>query len=191
MTNDEVFEKIHEEFILRGMSTKTEDSYLCAFRAFLRYYENRDVETMGEETIREFLSHQISIGKSSGTVNIYNSALRFIFGGVLGQNLNCRIPRRSDHREIPTIMSKAEIVRFFSVIDNLRDKAIFETIYVRGYACLKYLNRLRMPGALWYISGAIPTVKPSPITVFSDLKTVLSRSSGAITRITAVGKRWR
>lgn len=133
MTNDEVFEKIHEEFILRGMSEKTEESYRCAFRIFLRYYENRDIETLGEESIREFLFHQISIGKSSGSVNIYNSALRFIFGGVLSQNLNCRrIPRRSNHREIPTIMSKTEIVRFFSVIDNLRDKAIFETVYGAG-----------------------------------------------------------
>lgn len=133
MTNDEVLEKIHEEFILRGMSEKTEDSYRCAFNIFLRYYENRDVEAMGEEDIREFLLHQISIGKSTGSVNIYNSALRFIFGGVLGQNLNCRrIPRRTHHREIPTIMRKTEIVRFFSVIDNLRDRAIFETIYGAG-----------------------------------------------------------
>jgi site-specific recombinase XerD len=88
---------------------------------------------MGEENIRAFLFHQITIGKSTGTVNIYNSALRFVFGGVLGQNFNCRrIPRRSYHREIPSIMSKTEIVRFFSVIDNLRDKAIFETVYGAG-----------------------------------------------------------
>ncbi len=133
MTNDEVLEKIHEEFILRGMSAATEDSYRRAFRIFLRHCENRNVETFGEEDIREFLFHQISIGKSSGTVNIYNSALRFVFGGVLGQNLNCRrIPRRSHQRELPAIMSKPEIIRFFSVIDNLRDKAIFETVYGAG-----------------------------------------------------------
>lgn len=133
MTNEEVFGKIHEEFILRGMSKKTEDSYLCALRSFLRYYENRNIETLDEENIREFLFHQISTGKSSGSVNIYNSALRFIFGSVLSQNLNCRrIPRRRNHREIPAIMSKTEIVRFFSVIDNLRDKAIFETVYGAG-----------------------------------------------------------
>ncbi len=68
MTNDEVLDKIHEEFILRGMSAATEDSYQRAFRIFLRHCENRSVETLGEEDIREFLFHQISIGKSSGTV---------------------------------------------------------------------------------------------------------------------------
>lgn len=29
-------------------------------------------------------------------------------------------------------MSKAEIVRFFAAIDNLRDKAMFETVYGAG-----------------------------------------------------------
>lgn len=133
MTNDEVIKKMHEEFMLRGMSPGTEESYLRALRAFLRHYENCDIETMGEAEIRAFLLHQIQLGKSSGSVNTYNSALRFVFGAVLARNLNCRmIPRRRHFREFPAIMSKTEIVRFFSVIQNLRDKAIFETIYGAG-----------------------------------------------------------
>jgi integrase/recombinase XerD len=110
------------------MSQQTEKSYLCALRIFLCYHECRPVEDMDEPEIRELLLYQISIGKTNGSVNIYNSALRFIFGTVLGRNLNCRmIPRCCDRRDFPTIMSKDEIVRFFSVIDNLRDKASTST----------------------------------------------------------------
>jgi site-specific recombinase XerD len=88
---------------------------------------------MGEPEIRDFLLYQIGIGKATGSVNIYNSALRFIFGAVLERNLNYRmIPRRRFYREFPDIMSKTEIVRFFSVIDNLRDRTIFETVYGAG-----------------------------------------------------------
>jgi len=68
--------KINEEFILRGMSAKAEGSYLCAFRIFLGYCKNRDMVNIGEEDIRKFLFHHISIGKSTDTVNIYNCALR-------------------------------------------------------------------------------------------------------------------
>lgn len=144
MTNNEVFEKLREEVMLRGMSSNTEDSYRRALNIFLRHYENREIKTMGEAEIREFLLYQLGIGKSSGTVNIYNSALRFVFGGVLNRNLNCRmIPRRHHYREIPEIMSKTEIVRFFSVIDNLRDRAMFETIYGAGLR-LSEIVRLRV-----------------------------------------------
>ena len=88
---------------------------------------------MSENEIREFLLYQLDLGKSSGTVNIYNSALRFIFGAVLGRNLNYQlIPRRRQYRAFPSIMSKTEIVLFFSTIDNLRDKTIFETVYGAG-----------------------------------------------------------
>lgn len=133
MTNEEVVKRIHEEFALRGLSPHTEESYLCALRLFQRFHEDRPIETMGEPEIRNFLLYQISIGKTNGSVNIYNSALRFIFGAILGRNLNCRmIPRRRDRRDLPAIMSKDEIVRFFSVIDNLRDKAMFETVYGAG-----------------------------------------------------------
>ena len=133
MTNEEVFQRAHEEFTLRGLSPNTADEYLRAFQLFLRYYDNHPIETMGETEIRKFLLHQINLGKATGSVNIYNSALRFIFGAVLQRNLNYRmIPRRRSYRKLPEIMSKTEIVRFFSVIDNLRDKVIFETVYGAG-----------------------------------------------------------
>lgn len=133
MTNEEVYQRAYDEVKLRGFSPHTVEEYLGKLTVFLRFYDNRPIDTMGEKEIRKFLLYLLNSGKSSGTVNIYNSALRFIFGAVLGKNLNYQmIPRRRHYRELPAIMSKTEIVRFFSVIDNLRDKAMFETVYGAG-----------------------------------------------------------
>lgn len=133
MTNDEIVLKTKEEFKLRGLSKNTLESYLLALQSFTRFYDNQPIESMGEKEVRRFLLHLIEINMSSGTVNIKNSALRFIYGVVLERNVNCRIiPRQHQYREFPDIMSKDEIKLFFSVIDNLRDKAIFETIYGAG-----------------------------------------------------------
>lgn len=133
MTNDEVIQKVKEEVRLRGLSTDTEAEYLKSIRVLLNYYDNRLLCEMAEPEIRKFLLHLLEIGRSSGTVNIYNSAFRFVFGAVLEKNLNYQmIPRRRIHRELPVILSKVEIVKFLSVIDNLRDRAIFETIYGAG-----------------------------------------------------------
>ena len=133
MTNEEVILKAQEEFKLRGLSRHTKEEYLGVLKRFLRYYDNHPLETMGESEIRKFLLYLINQEKSSGTVNIHNSALRFIYGAVLERNINCRlIPRQRYYREFPDIMSKTEIICFFNVIDNLRDRTMFETIYGSG-----------------------------------------------------------
>lgn len=133
MTNAEVYERAYDEVRLRGLSPHTVEEYLGKLTIFLRYNDDRPIEEMGETEIRTFLLHLLDSEKSSGTVNIYNSALRFIFGAVLGRNLNYQlIPRRRQYREFPTLMSKNELTRFFSSMDNLRDRAMFETAYGAG-----------------------------------------------------------
>lgn len=133
MTNEEVYERAYDEVRLRGLSPHTVEEYLGKLTLFLRYYDDRPIEEMDETEIRTFLLHLLDSEKSSGTVNIYNSALRFIFGAVLGRNLNYQlIPRRRQYREFPALMSKNELTRFFSSMDNLRDRAMFETAYGAG-----------------------------------------------------------
>jgi len=134
MTNEEIIAKTLEEIKLRGLSKATEDEYLGRLKTFIKYYEDRPLQEMSETDIRAFLLHLIDDRKvTAATVNIYNSALRFVFGAVLERTLNYQmIPRRRIHRELPDIMSKAEIARLFASIDNLRDKTILMTIYGAG-----------------------------------------------------------
>ena len=136
MTNEEAFIRAQDELKLRGLSKNTADEYLRSLRFFFKFHQNRPLEKMGEPEIRAFLLSEIDSGKSTGSVNIYNSSLRFIFGAVMCRNLNIRmIPRKHQYRELPDIMSKSEIVRFFDVIDNLRDRTMFETIFGQDCAC--------------------------------------------------------
>ncbi len=133
MTNEEVFSRAYDEVRLRGLSPKTVESYLGRLKLFLKYFNNQPIEEMGEIEIREYLLYLLDSGKSAGTVNNYNSALRFIFGAVTGRNLNYQlIHRRREYREFPALMSKNELTLFFSGMDNLRDRAMFETAYGAG-----------------------------------------------------------
>lgn len=105
MTNEEVIQKVKEEVRLRGLSADTEAEYLKSIRVLLNYYDNRLLCEMAESEIREFLLYLLKIGRSSGTVNIYNSAFRFVFGAVLEKNLYYpMIPRRRIHRELPALV---------------------------------------------------------------------------------------
>lgn len=133
MTNEEVFSRAYDEVRLRGLSPKTVESYLGRIKLFLKYFNDRPIEEMNEIEIREYLLYLLDSGHSAGSVNVCNSALRSIFGAVLGQNLNYQlIHRRREHREFPALMSKKGLAHFFSSMGNLRDRAMFETVYSAG-----------------------------------------------------------
>ena len=145
MNNQEIIERTKEEIQLRGLSAKTSEEYLDRLIVFMRHYGNQPIYGMSEVEIREFLLYQLNQkGNSSSTVNTYNSALRFIFGAVLRRTLNYQlIPRRRIHRELPIIIDRSDIIKFFDKIDNLRDKAIFMTIYGSGLR-LSEITHLRV-----------------------------------------------
>ncbi len=134
MTNEEIIIKTCEHVKLRNLSHWTEIEYMYKLKGLLKYYENMPLEEMDETHLRAFLLYLLNEKKLAvATVNIYNSAFRFIFGAVMERNLNYQmIPRSRIHRELPQIMSKKDLIKFFSGIDNLRDRAIFETIYGSG-----------------------------------------------------------
>ena len=91
------------------------------------------MEDLHEPDLRAFQLHLLASGLTPGTVNTYNSAFRFVYGVVLQRNLNYLMPpRQRVHHELPNIMDKDELVKFFAAIDNLRDNTIFETIYGSG-----------------------------------------------------------
>lgn len=133
MTNNQILERMLDDIRLRGLSDNTKKEYIGKVRYFIKYFD-KPVTTLNEEDIRKFLKHLIEDKKfSSGTVNIYNSALRFLYGVTLNTTLNLRqIPRLKENRKIPEIFTKEEFNDFINSCDNLKYLAIFMTLYGAG-----------------------------------------------------------
>jgi site-specific recombinase XerD len=133
MTKEQVLEKLKFDVELRGLSKNTQDEYYTKVKIFQDHF-NKSATELGEREIREFL-HYLSTekGLTSGSVNSYNSGLRFLYGVTLNINLNCKqIPRHRKTRKFPDILSREEIQKLFDVCDNLRDTCILMTIYGAG-----------------------------------------------------------
>ncbi|MBZ9623690.1 site-specific integrase [Clostridium sp. FP2] len=143
MTKEQVLEKLMFDVELRGLSKHTQDEYYTKCKIFQNHFDKPATE-LNEKDIREFL-HFLTTEKklASGSVNSYNSGLRFLYGVTLNTNLNCKqIPRHRRHRKFPNILTQEEIQSLFNACDNLRDKCILMTIYGAGLrlsevSCLK------------------------------------------------------
>jgi site-specific recombinase XerD len=128
-----IIERLREDIRLRGLSKNTEEEYINRVNVFLRW-AGKPAEDMDEQDIRQFLKYLINERQLSvSSVNIHNSALRFLYAVTLNRNLNYRqIPRLKQIRRLPGILTKEEIGNIFEACDNLKHRAILMTIYGSG-----------------------------------------------------------
>lgn len=133
MTKDEVLTKLKFDVELRGLSKNTQDEYYSRVKSFQDHY-NKPATELGIEDIRRFLHYLTKEKKlASGSVNTYNSALRFLYGITFDINLEIKkIPRHRKHRKLPAIFTQEELQSLFDACDNLRDKCILMTLYGAG-----------------------------------------------------------
>ena len=133
ITNEQILKTMIDDIQLRGLSNHTADGYISKIKYFMKYCD-KPVTELTEEDIRQFLKHLIEDKSlASGTVNIYNSALRFLYGVTLNRTLNLRqIPRLKKNRKIPDILTKKDFTNFIHACDNLKYRAIFMTLYGAG-----------------------------------------------------------
>ena len=143
MTNEEVLTKLEEDMRLREYSPKTKNGYLIRAQVFIRYFEGRAIDDLNEHDIRNFLKYLFEEKKVvPGTVNVYNSTIRFIYEVTFERTLNFKlIPLHKIVRSLPEIMTVEEIQALFDACGNhLRDRAILMTIYGGGLRISELCN---------------------------------------------------
>ncbi len=79
---------------LRGLSLHTQEEYFTKAKMFQKHFGKPATE-LGVNEIREFLHYLKTERKlSNGSINTYNSGLRFLYGVTLDISLNYKqIPR--------------------------------------------------------------------------------------------------
>jgi site-specific recombinase XerD len=130
---EQVLSRLKEDVLLRGLSKNTLESYTRSARVFLEYCR-RPVDQLNEYDIRNFLSYLIKEKKvSSGTVNSYSAAIRFLFAVTLNRTLNyLQIPRQKKHKSYPEVLSRQEVHSIIESCQNIKHKAMLMVIYSAG-----------------------------------------------------------
>ena len=133
MTKEEIYEKLQTEVKIRGLSSGTNYTYKNAIDLFLNW-SGKPIETLEEADFRNYLLYLIDRGDlSTNTINMYNAAIRFFLQVILEKDVNYRrTARLRKEYKLPPVWSLEEVKKFFSVIDNIRDRAIFINIYGSG-----------------------------------------------------------
>jgi len=126
-------EKMKRDMEIRGLSKRTQETYLGCARLFVKYFmKSPDALTL--EDVHDFQLHLIRERKiAESTFNVYSKALKFLYGVTLKQDWNIeQIPYHRRGKKLPMVLTREEVVKLYKAIPNIKHKAMILTLYSTG-----------------------------------------------------------
>jgi integrase/recombinase XerD len=126
-------DQMKRDLELKNYSPKTRSCYLASVRSFALHF-HRSPDELGDSEIREYLHYLLTDRKvSQSTMSQAYSALKFFYETTLKRDWDgFRIPRVKMRKRLPVVLSQQEVQALFSVIKNLKHRAILMTVYSAG-----------------------------------------------------------
>lgn len=133
MSNSPFLNSLRSSIRLRGMSIRTEKTYLYWIRCFIRFHQLKHPETMGSAEVIAFLNY-LALDKkvAVNTQRIALNALAYLYNQFLQKPLGdmdflpARVPKH-----LPEVLSASEVACLLGCLSG-RDKLIFSLLYGSG-----------------------------------------------------------
>lgn len=134
-----------EEYLLKlelkKYASNTARTYIGMFEGFINHYKDVALATMGENEIREYLSHQVALGRSDSMLNQIINSIKFYYEIVLGMpNRFYEIERPHKKERLPVVLSKNEIIALMNKLNNIKHRCIVGLLYSSGLRLSELLN---------------------------------------------------
>lgn len=129
----ELRQRMIECLQLRGLSERTQESYVRAVRQLSEHY-HKSPALITEEELRQYFLHLKNIKRySRNTMTIAICGIRFCYKETLNRDWNIfGIVRPAPEKKLPVILSLAEVRQILSHIRLPRYKVCLTTIYSCG-----------------------------------------------------------
>jgi integrase/recombinase XerD len=131
------------ELLLRKRySESTINTYTRYFRQFVMYFKEMDITIITHDQINEYILKLIEIKKiSPSQQNQRINAIKFYYEQVLGRKRKYyRVNRPKKEKYLPTVLTREEVERIFSLTKNQKHRCILMTIYSGGLRRSELLN---------------------------------------------------
>ncbi|WP_405396666.1 site-specific tyrosine recombinase/integron integrase [Maribacter sp. Asnod2-G09] len=144
-TNVTEYRLCPEEYLLKlelkRYANSTVRTYVSFFEMFINYYKEKELITLDESDIRNFLQHLIHRNVSNSYLNQAINAIKFYYEVVLGMpNRFYEIERPRKESKLPKVISKEEILTIIENTNNLKHKCIVQLLYGSGLRRSELLN---------------------------------------------------
>lgn len=139
-------EAVKRECKRRRYSQKTVKTYLYCINRFLEF-SKKEIGKISKKDVRLFLEHLSEKGVAGNTMNVAHMAVRFLFENVLKKKMWIDIKYSKVPKKLPVVLTKEEIKKLFSDIENDKHRLMVELMYSSGmrvseliHLCVKDLD---------------------------------------------------
>ncbi|MBI2140763.1 tyrosine-type recombinase/integrase [Candidatus Woesearchaeota archaeon] len=135
----DIDELIRKHGLRRGFSPKTIKAYrLCVRIFFSRCHKGPN--QVKKSDVNDFLDKLIEKDVSGSTINVYLSALKFLFNDILGKRLLVYIHFSRVPKTLPVFLTKEETRCLFGVISNPKHLLMVQLMYGAGLRVSELLH---------------------------------------------------
>jgi integron integrase len=116
-----LFDEVRRVCRVRHLSLRTEQAYLQWIRRYIFFHQKRHPREMGEDEIRQFISHLAVDGQiTASTQTVALSALLFLYRDVLKKELPyvSNIERAQKPKRLPVVFTRGETKRIFAELEG-------------------------------------------------------------------------
>lgn len=126
-------QRMIEDLQLRGMSERTQDSYVRSVRQLAQHYM-KSPDKITEEELRDYFLHVKNVKKwSRSTSTIALCGIKFFYDHTVKRDWPTLIfVRAKREKKLPVILSQEEVRRIFKNVELPRYRVCLKTIYSCG-----------------------------------------------------------
>lgn len=130
MDKKEFLKKLEVELKISKNSDYTLRNYIKANENLLNTLE-KSPEEFTEDDVKMYIADNLS-DKSSASIIVFLSAVRYAFTNILKKDLTSSIKRPKKEKRIPTVLTKEEIKKLLEAAETKKSRLMMSLIYACG-----------------------------------------------------------
>lgn len=139
--NQQALLKFEEVLKLKAYSKATIKTYLTEFSQFLKFLNENSVNEVANEDVNKYLYNLVLNKLSENQIHSRINAIKGYFKYIDNKELNLElIIRPKKKKMLPNVLSKTEIKKIFSVIENDKHLLMLKLCYGMGLRVSEIIN---------------------------------------------------
>ncbi len=142
MKKEDFLQKLRIELKISKNSDYTIRNYLSANTCLLDFSKKLPKE-INEDDVKMFIADKLS-EKSSSSIILFLSAIKYSYSNIFHKDITIGIKRPKKETKIPEVLTKEEVKKIISTINNKKSKLMISLIYACGFRVSELIN-LKLP----------------------------------------------